>query len=101
MRAPDRGRVVAHAYRDDAVIAICRQKRTHGGVMALVLAPSTGAPPRGIRAAPTRPRQCSEGCKADRVGGEMLGCWRQLTLVLLRSPLVPSIQMYSARHLPF
>ena len=22
---PDRGRVVAHAYRDDAVIAICRQ----------------------------------------------------------------------------
>ena len=24
----------------------------------------------------------------------------QLTLVLLRSPLVPSIQMYSARHLP-
>ena len=27
MRAPDRGRVVAHAYHDDAVIAICRQKR--------------------------------------------------------------------------
>jgi hypothetical protein len=55
MRAPDRGRVVAHAYRDDAVIAICRQKRTHGGAMALVLAPSTGAPPRGIRAAPNPP----------------------------------------------
>jgi hypothetical protein len=35
---PDRGRVVAHAYRDDAVIAICRQKVTHCGAMALVLA---------------------------------------------------------------
>jgi hypothetical protein len=36
---PDRGRVVAHAYRDDVVIAICRQKKTHGRVRALGLGP--------------------------------------------------------------
>jgi hypothetical protein len=73
MRAPDRGRVVAHAYRDDAVIAICRQKRTHGGAMALVLAPSTGAPPRGIRAAPNPPETVLRRLQGRSGGGAK--CW--------------------------
>jgi hypothetical protein len=73
MRAPDRGRVVAHAYRDDAVIAICRQKRTHGGATALVLAPSTGAPPRGIRAAPNPPETVLRRLQGRSGGGRNVG----------------------------
>jgi hypothetical protein len=70
--------VVAQAYRDDAVIAICRQKGAHGGCWSWPLVQVHR------RVGSDRRDSVPEGKKADRVGAkivEMLGVQAYLGLV--------------------